>query len=348
MDKVLMLGSSPSDQSALDLDGEIELLKEKLSACAKGLADLHGDSTCRLTPVNLTKLLSDSNADILHLVGHGAAKGFFIGGQAGNKSVLVSADTFTNVLGRGQPLTLVVLTACYSAEWAEKFLKVSYAVVAMPAETYELSARAFTHSLYENLYAGLSLEDAIANATLVMRGMGDDTSSPVALVRAGQTTADVFLYRAPEIRARFAKEPPTCTKSKGIRLYDIVIYLNNIPDDLAWLRVGADLPDAEARWEFEFVDEDGGDYELNDFYFGNARVIALLKSGNRFTVLDDFLVPMLERHYAAESSEVRLEAEAAIGWIRRDGKPPRLPTNARQTMLPRKKAAAKKPAAKKK
>lgn len=348
MDRVLMLGASPEGHELLATSDELALLKERLPVKSNRMAVLSADSTDRFGPEALTRLLTSSDFDILHIVGHGTRRAFLANAKAKGAGVEIAPELFVNALKqRRDPVALVVLCACFSADWAQSFLDAAHAVVAMPSETYELSAREFSVSLYENLYSGMSLKEAVDNATLLMRSLGDTSTKPKAVARDGQPTHDVYLYREPELLARFEQDNPRSKRSGGVIKYFPIIYVAYLPETDVSVRVALDAQPSDETWEFDLIEREGETYEFEYETWGNANVWALVDLGTHQRVLKSTLVKMLRRHYELVGGEVPSGVRAAIASIARDGKPPSKSPRAPGKVLPRKAHAAKKAAMKK-
>jgi len=349
MDKVLMLGASPETQDALETGEELALLRERLPIKSNRMAVLSSDSTDRFGPEELTRLLTSHDFDILHLVGHGTQKAFIANARAKGADVGISPEQFVNALKRRrEPVALIVLCACFSAKWAKTFLEAAHAVVAMPAETYELSAREFSISLYENLYAGMSLLRAVDNATLLMRSLGDKTTIPVAVARDDQHTDEIYLYREPELLARFDEDTPRSKRSKnGTVKYYPVVYMAFLPEAATSVRIAMDVDPFDEIWEFDLVEREGESFEIEYETWGNANIWALIDLGEQQRAIRSNLVKMLRRHYELVGGPVTRAVQSAIASIARDGKPASKSTRAPGKVLPRKAAPAKKAAMKK-
>lgn len=344
MDQVLLLGASPADEEALPIEEELELLKSRLQQKSGHLAKLSSDSTTQLNATILTELLKRSDFDILHLVGHGTKRSFLCVGRQG-QSVELQPSDFVSVLRLRAPLKLVVLSACYGAAWCSEFLKVADAVVAMPSETYAISAREFSVGLYENLYSGMSLSEAINNATLLMRHLGDTTTNPVAESREEFGGLQyTYLYRRPELLARFEREPPRVTRKLGTSWYSITAYIRFPPHRTESVRAATYIESKNKKWTFERVELDGGEYEFPMVCWGNAGAAVLIEHPQSITTIRSSVVQMLEEHYALGDTPLSEGTKRAIESIRRDGKPDKVKTLGRVVGTKRaaKKAAARK------
>ncbi len=342
MDQILLLGASPDDEEALPIEEELELLKSRLQQKSGQLAKLSSDSTTQLNATILTELLKRSDFEILHLVGHGTKRAFLSVGKQG-QSVELQPSDFVSVLKLRAPLKLVVLSACYGAAWCSEFLKVADAVVAMPSETYAISAREFSVGLYENLYSGMSLSEAINNATLLMRHLGDTTTYPIAKSREEFGGLQyTFLYRKPELLARFEREPPRATRKEGTSLYSITAYIRFPPHRTEAVRAATYIESKNKKWTFERIELNGGEYEFPMICWGNAGAAVLIEHGQSITTIRSNAVQMLTEHYAIGDTPLNEKIKHAIETIRRDGKAEKVKTVGRVvgTKHAAKKAAA--------
>jgi hypothetical protein len=342
MDRVLMLGASPKSKERLRIGDELALLQERLPIKSNRMASLAAESTARFGPEALTPLLTSSGFDILHIVGHGTRHAFFAHAKVDGQDVAITPKLFVNALRqRREPVALVVLCACFSAEWAQAFLEVAHAVVAMPAETYELSAREFGASLYENLYSGMSLNQAVDNATLLMRSLGDKTTIPQAFVRDGQSTNEIYLHREPELLARFEGNRPRSKLDGKVRMFFPTVYVANLPDTVASVRLAMDVEPGDGIWEFDLVEKEGGAHEIEYGTWGDAQVWALIDLGSQQRAIRSTVVKMLKRHYQLVGGPVSKDVQAAMASIARDGKPLSPSRPAPGTLIPRKLPARK-------
>lgn len=344
MDQILLLGASPTDEEALPIEEELELLKARLQQKSGHLAKLSSDSKTRLEATALTDLLKRSDFDILHLVGHGEKKAFLSVGKQG-QSVELLPSQFVNILKLRDPLKLVVLSACYSGAWVNEFLRVADAVVAMPAETYAISAREFSVGLYENLYSGMSLKEAVENATLLMRHLGDTTTKPIAESREEFGGPEhTYLYRKPELLARFETEPPRVSRKGRTAWYSITAYIRFPPHRTDSVRAATYIEKDDETWEFHRVELDGGDFEFPIECWGNTGALVLIEHQQMITAIRANVVQMLKEHYALDDTPPSAEIKQAIESIRRDGK---LEKKQARGVVVGAKRAAKKPAARK-
>jgi hypothetical protein len=320
-----MLGASPKSELPLNPLDELNLLRERLPIKSKGMAILLPESTAQFTPHELTPLLTNTDFDILHVVGHGIQEGFLAVAKAPGQSVTISPQSFVNALRqRNEPVKLIVLCACFSGEWVRPFLEVAHAVVAMPAETYELSAREFSIGLYENLYSGMNLAHATENAKLLMRSLGDTTSEPTVETGGDDFAPETtYLHREPELLARFDEVPPKKkTRSNGVRVYFPVIYIVYLPGNVAGVRIALDTAAKDEEWTFDIFDSDDETYEIEYETWGNAKVMVLIEfAGGTHRVIKSDLVSLLTRHYSLLGAPMRQEVKDAIASLKRDGKP---------------------------
>jgi hypothetical protein len=335
MDRILMLGASPSNEDPLPIREELALLKIRLPIRSNGLATVSPNSTANVHAEELTSLLQDEDYDILHIVGHGTRKAYTAAGGQSEESVPVEPGHFVNVLKqRVNPIRLVVLAACFSGDWIDAFLEVAHAVVAMPAETYAYSAREFSIGLYENLYSGMSLSDAVSNGILAMRSVGDAETQPIVRTRGESSPETTYLFREPELFARFKTEPPSFWKERdGTLNYSIVMYLHLVPTSTIDVRLALFLEENRKKWIFWLIEREGEDYEETFDCWGNAEACVLIEHAGGLTALRSDVVSMLERHYERIDHKYERKVKEAIELLRRDGR--RETKNAKGKILPR-------------
>ena len=170
---MLVIISAPNDSSCAPLDTEKErdrILQavDKLYVQRKMEVDFTDDATFE----TIQSYLNEKDYHIVHFTGHGTevdGQGFLVlenedltARKVGNQTI---ADLFA---GRG--IRLVVLSACESADLADKLVRKGVpAVVAMQYSILDPSATGFAFAFYQALASGRAVDLSLTEARLAMR-----------------------------------------------------------------------------------------------------------------------------------------------------------------------------------
>lgn len=195
----------------LDLKKEQTAIKEKLRGVNGIEAEYHPDFDLESEAAGITQETIQetlrNDADIFHFSGHGVfrkeggengqpqGRGALVLADEHNQAEEVQAEILSGLLAKGR-IRLVVLDACESGE-RDRFLQWSSvamsmlrggipAVVAMQYSVYDDLAKLFAAKLYEDLVAGLAIDEAVAQARNAMyRAKPDDRDwgAPVLYLR---------------------------------------------------------------------------------------------------------------------------------------------------------------------
>jgi len=171
--RMLVIVSAPQDGSCAPLDTEKErdrILQavDKLYVNQKMEVDFADDATFE----TIQSYLNEKDYQIVHFTGHGTEvdrQGFLVlenedltANRVGNQAI---SDLFS---GRG--IRLVVLSACKSADLADKLVRKGVsAVVAMQYSILDPSATGFAFSFYQALANGRAIDQSLTEARLAMR-----------------------------------------------------------------------------------------------------------------------------------------------------------------------------------
>lgn len=183
--RVIVAMASPEPYPHLDLAGEQKAIKEKLVNSHGVKAEYYPDFDQTTAPAGITKhdidVILDKPADVFHFSGHGSFKtieqdgkdikqGLLVLAKEHNKADEIGSQMLGNMLAAGN-IRLVVLGACESGE-RDRFQKWSSvalallrggipAVIAMQFSVYDDLTKFFLSKLYENLVAGLEIDEAV-------------------------------------------------------------------------------------------------------------------------------------------------------------------------------------------
>lgn len=197
--KVLLVISSPTNLTQLDLTEEEKLIREALAqhiGSGKIELDVLQDATTR----NIRQNLREKSYNIFHFIGHGVFdnnKGHIILVDNDGKSKALDDETFANFF-LGSNVGLVVLNSCQGATVSshQAFAGTAPnlvqrgipAVVAMQYSILDSTAKLFADEFYRNLASELPVDAAIQatrNAISMEVGLDKrDFATPVLYMRA--------------------------------------------------------------------------------------------------------------------------------------------------------------------
>jgi tetratricopeptide (TPR) repeat protein len=177
--RILGMIASPSDQDALDVEGEKRRLITALQPLeAQGMVKLHWVQG--QTWQDLQEALWNSSWHVFHFIGHGAFsaktdEGLLALADQEGKTFLLPGPQFGRLMANAKARPrLVVLNACEGAKGSEHDLFSSTgaalvrreipAVVAMQAEFSDDAALVFTSTFYKALAHGFPVDAALAEA----------------------------------------------------------------------------------------------------------------------------------------------------------------------------------------
>lgn len=183
--KVLLVGASPDESSAIRADRELRELR-----AAARLGHLQVSAVLAAQLSDLRSIISEQ-PDILHLATHGDGAFLYFESPIGERQRLPAAD-LTDTLARyrdtdGLKLTGLVLASCHSDSAAHAFLDVTESVVAHRGLLDDACAVIFTRRLYEELATMPSLTRAANNVAedLARDGVCDLRATLITISNAG-------------------------------------------------------------------------------------------------------------------------------------------------------------------
>lgn len=219
--RVLVVAASPSDLPPLDVDREVDALREVLAPLGDRV-ELH-----RLDPPTLDSLRRtlDERWHVLHVVGHGGADAhggvLALTADDGTADVL-DARTLADHLLAAPHLRVAVLNGCSTGEVstqepragsAHQLVRAGVPVaVAMQYPVTDRSAHAAAAALYERLAAGALVEQAVTAARRALL-RGPEWVTPVLYTR---TSPRVFVAPAGSPRAPAAVVAPRDRVPAGV------------------------------------------------------------------------------------------------------------------------------------
>jgi hypothetical protein len=182
--KILFLAATPVDGPPLQLDKEVEIIKEKLSQAEfRGLFDVVHHSAVRVG--ELQALFLKHKPTIIHFSGHGSRSSQIILHDDGGRSHTVSPRALSQLFSiLPGDIRCVVLNACYSETQALAIAEHIECVIGMSSAIRDQSAISFAGSFYQALGFGQSVKTAfeLACNEIDLRNLGEeDTPRLLAL-----------------------------------------------------------------------------------------------------------------------------------------------------------------------
>lgn len=157
--KVLVMTSNPKDTATLDLEKEINSIKNAHRRASKRDA-FEIDSVLNIQKSNLLSELLHHEPQIIHFSGHGSgANGLNFYSKAGYSDEVGGAE-LTEMFRQFQGISCVVLNACYSEEQAKIISKYIPNVVGTDNAIGDDVACTFSEGFYQALFAGKTFENA--------------------------------------------------------------------------------------------------------------------------------------------------------------------------------------------
>lgn len=178
--RVLVLISSPTDQEALDVEGEWrDLLEATADLRARGLLEIERVDNAQLTTLQ-RKLRAGVSYQVFHYIGHAAFDDRTQTGMLAfedprtRETMPVSGESLARELSEENSIRLVVLNACQGARKSrtDPYAGIASsivargvpAVVAMQFPISDPASRAFSQEFYRALSEGYPIEAATAEA----------------------------------------------------------------------------------------------------------------------------------------------------------------------------------------
>jgi len=164
--KILFLSASPDDQRKLQTDHEFKIIKAELEKAKSRHAFELLNPGLAVTDLSLMDELNDE-PQILHFAGHGVTEGLVIVDDNNQTQVLPAKALRTLFQIGSEPIKLVILNACYSAEQAKVISEYGIFVIGMSSAIEDKDALSFTTGLYKYLLNRGTLEESVIKKALL-------------------------------------------------------------------------------------------------------------------------------------------------------------------------------------
>lgn len=156
---VLVLNSTPDDQSRIRVDREASLLDEQLAQVQNVKRNLKVEQRYAVRLDEIQKYLLNFEPKILHFSGHGD-KGVLLFEDRNGNTTELDGETLGNILAAYGNLECVVLHACYTEDVAKVCVKHVDKVIGSTGTIDDDTAPKFTYAFYQALAHGRPYENA--------------------------------------------------------------------------------------------------------------------------------------------------------------------------------------------
>ena len=228
--RVLLVVSSPSDHTRLDVERECEKLNSAVAAL-KTEGRLMVDRIDVATLGELQRSLSKQTYHILHFIGHGgadgASEGHLVFEDNDERGYAVDGSTLGTLLHNHPSMRVALLNACEGARTlgADAFSGVAQrlvqqgipCVVAMQFEISDASAIQFSSAFYAAVASGQPVDMAVAQGRLAIYSEVSDLewATPVLYLRSPD--AKIFAASAPPPALATPAVVPAVTTDTTVR-----------------------------------------------------------------------------------------------------------------------------------
>jgi hypothetical protein len=159
---VLMMTSSPKDGVPLEINKEINTIKEELQLSSNSkLFDFNTELD--ITKSNISRFLGNYNPAIVHFSGHGTGGHLLFYSEEGYSDE-VSGEQLGRVLGLEPSVSCVLLNACYSEQQAIEIANFVPNVIGADNAVEDGKAQQFARFFYRGIFAGKTYLEAFDRA----------------------------------------------------------------------------------------------------------------------------------------------------------------------------------------
>ena len=183
---ILFLAAEPTDQVRLRLGQEFREIQEELLKSRERDCFILKSPQFSLRPRDITRVLRETNAKIVHFSGHGGSDGQLCFETADGGSLPVEPEILADLFRKfSKKIKCVVLNACYSEKQAEAISKHIDYVIGMRHGISDSAATAFSIGFYQALGAGEDIEEAFESGK-IQAGMqsAPEYQTPILLKRS--------------------------------------------------------------------------------------------------------------------------------------------------------------------
>ncbi len=317
--KILYIASNPEDAAPLQVEKELNLLREKIDQIQTSeQIDLRTYSNVKVD--DLPFLVSHLRPDILHFSAHGLDDGIVLAHEERGHVHLTGGSLASLLAAISVRPRLIVINACSSTAMASKLTGVADYVLGTDAPISNVGARSMAAILYQQLADGSSIGDAFATARSILDTVdGGEVSSQLFPSEHEEQARKTFVANPFRIVACFPKvdqwlEQRQTEPQKGFnREIPFVRFgVDGAPPTSRQLLIFTDdetiVPEddeslADARAWFEECQVVHGEIWIDEeaSYFGDLQWYAAVTTGDRkIHSCTSGMVEALKRYYFLE------------------------------------------------
>ncbi len=183
---ILFLASDPTDAARLRLGEELREIQEKLQL-AKLRDRFELQQRMSVRPADISQALLDTQPQVVHFSGHGAASGELCFENVIGEAYTVGPEALAALFEQfADEVNCVVLNACFSVVQAKAIAKHINYVIGMNRAIGDQAAIAFAIGFYQALGAGRTVEEAYKLGCVQIRLQGIPEHLTPVLLKKGQ------------------------------------------------------------------------------------------------------------------------------------------------------------------
>ena len=249
---ILFLAANPAGTRPRALDEECAAIERELKLTA-ARDDFEFRSKWAVTVDELMRHLLELQPAIIHISGHGHARGLLLEDDDGRSQLVAPAALSKIIKSTAATARVAVLNACYSDAQAEALRDVVGCAIGMTGTISEDAARSFAVAFYRALGYRCSVGNAYEQAVATLAAKGLTDAEPRCLVRAGididalrldgGAPAPTVVPPAAEAAVRYdlflahsAADKPSARALYALLQPDVRVFLDehSIPDGVRW------------------------------------------------------------------------------------------------------------------
>ena len=176
--KILFLAANPQGTVPLQLDKEMQKIKDSLSS--RGLLSNQFQIVQRweTSPADVRQAILQEKPEIVHFSGHGEGQAGLVLVDDRGRPKLVGADALADLFKFvADKVECVLLNACYAEFQANAIVKHINYVIGMQQEVWDVAAIAFAVGFYDGIGNGYSIEESFEIGRNAIRLEVSDTAS---------------------------------------------------------------------------------------------------------------------------------------------------------------------------
>lgn len=159
--KILFLAANPQGTVRLQLDQEVEKIKDSLNSRGQLGKEFQIIQRLETSPTDVRQAILQEQPDIVHFSGHGEGQAGLVLVDNTGRPKLVGADALADLFKFvADKVKCVLLNACYAEFQANAIVKHIDYVIGMQQEVWDVAAIAFAVGFYDGIGNGYSIEES--------------------------------------------------------------------------------------------------------------------------------------------------------------------------------------------